>query len=63
MYITMIILNTCPKERCEPVIDGVIAYSDKGHMTQSFVKTLAPHIESDLMPLLKKTKSNKEDKK
>lgn len=53
----------CPKERCEPVIDGVIAYSDKGHMTQSFVKTLAPHIESNLMPLLKKTKSNKEDKK
>lgn len=43
----------CPTERCQPVIDGIVAYSDKGHMTQRFVKTLAPYIEADLMSLLK----------
>lgn len=50
----------CPAEKCEPVIGNVVGYFDKGHMTKSFVETLAPYIERDMMPLLEEAKKKRE---
>jgi peptidoglycan/LPS O-acetylase OafA/YrhL len=35
----------CRDDRCHIVIGGLIAYFDHGHMTKTFVKTLAPDVD------------------
>ncbi|WP_414054210.1 acyltransferase family protein [Macrococcus equi] len=51
----------CPDTFCEPVVGNVVAYFDKSHMTKTFVSTLTPYVEKDLIPILKKIKEQKEN--
>ncbi len=34
----------CDAERCHPVVGGLIAYFDHGHLTATFARTLAPEV-------------------
>ncbi|WP_367305188.1 SGNH hydrolase domain-containing protein [Macrococcus equipercicus] len=48
--------HICPDTLCRPVIGNVVGYYDTGHLSVSFVNTLVPYIEEDLIPLLNKVK-------
>ncbi|WP_414044855.1 acyltransferase family protein [Macrococcus equi] len=51
----------CPDEYCEPVVGNVVAFFDKSHMTKTFVSTLTPYVEKDIIPLLEKKNSKDEE--
>ncbi len=38
----------CPTERCEPVRDGMVLYSDQDHLTDTFSRSLAPLLDDQL---------------
>ncbi|MFC7400966.1 acyltransferase family protein [Citricoccus sp. GCM10030269] len=38
----------CPEEVCSPVIGGVLLYRDSHHITATYARTLAPHLERAL---------------
>lgn len=42
----------CPTERCAPVIGDVIVWRDKHHITATYARTLASHLEAALVPYL-----------
>ena len=42
----------CPTEKCEPVIGGVLVYRQGSHLTDTYVRTLAPRLHAALAPLL-----------
>ncbi|WP_152192667.1 acyltransferase family protein [Georgenia satyanarayanai] len=43
----------CPREDCVPVVGGVLTHSDSHHLTATYVRTLAPHLEEALAPLVR----------
>ncbi|WJP98218.1 acyltransferase family protein [Macrococcus bovicus] len=49
----------CDEEVCRPVIGNVMVYVDNGHISRSYMETLSPYIEKDLIPLLKKAKAKR----
>ncbi len=38
----------CPRERCSPVIGGVLVYRDNNHITATYAATLAPRLGAAL---------------
>jgi hypothetical protein len=34
----------CDDELCHPVVGGITAYFDHGHLTATFARTLAPEV-------------------
>ncbi|RKN15287.1 acyltransferase [Micromonospora musae] len=38
----------CPRERCAPVIGGVLVYRDNNHVTATYMATLAPRLATAL---------------
>ncbi|MER5319769.1 acyltransferase family protein [Streptosporangium roseum] len=38
----------CPAERCRSVIGDLMVYSDKGHITATFMRSLAPAVEKEV---------------
>ncbi|MBE3074642.1 MAG: acyltransferase, partial [Actinobacteria bacterium] len=51
---TVVDVNTllCPRRVCLSVIGGVIVFSDHGHLTKTFARTLAPEITSSVLKRL-----------
>lgn len=51
----MIDLNDyiCGPEACNPVVGGVYVYRDNAHMTRTFVETLTPYLERELVAALR----------
>lgn len=43
----------CSEIKCDAVIGGVIVNRDENHLTNTFSKTLAPYIETEIVSLLK----------
>jgi peptidoglycan/LPS O-acetylase OafA/YrhL len=44
----------CGEKVCPTVDNGVVMYRDDNHLTGRFAETLAPALEADLLPLLKR---------
>ena len=42
----------CPRDECLPVIGGVLTYSDHQHISATYSRTLAPHLEAPLEELV-----------
>ena len=42
----------CAPDRCNPVVGGVAVYRDNAHMTATFIDTLRPYIERELVSAL-----------
>ncbi|MGI5153117.1 acyltransferase family protein [Plantactinospora sp. CA-294935] len=42
----------CPRQRCAPVIGGVLVYRDNQHLTATYAGTLAPRLRSALERIL-----------
>lgn len=42
----------CPRDRCAPVIGGVLVYRDNNHLTATYAATLAPRLATALEGLL-----------
>ncbi|MEU4834286.1 acyltransferase family protein [Streptosporangium sp. NPDC023615] len=38
----------CPRDRCPSVIGDLMVYSDKGHITATFMRSLAPAVEKEI---------------
>ncbi|MGO1851130.1 acyltransferase family protein [Microbacterium sp.] len=43
----------CAPDRCNPVVGGVAVYRDNAHMTATFIETLRPYIERELVDALR----------
>ncbi len=41
----------CPDTTCHPVVGGLIAFFDHGHLTATFARTFAPELDAALAPL------------
>jgi hypothetical protein len=39
----------CTKDECPPVIGNVVVYRDQHHLTETFVNTLTPYLEKELL--------------
>jgi len=39
----------CSKDECPPVIGNVVVYRDQHHLTETFVNTLTPYLEKELL--------------
>lgn len=39
----------CTKDECPPVIGNVVVYRDQHHLTETFVNTLTPYLERELL--------------
>ncbi len=42
----------CPRETCAPVVGGVVVYRDTNHLTDTFVRSLAPFLGSAIDRML-----------
>jgi len=42
----------CAADACEPVVGGVVLYRDQGHLTDTYVSTLTPYLEKELVKRL-----------
>lgn len=42
----------CTAETCAPVVGGVVLYRDQGHLTDTYVSTLTPYLETELVKRL-----------
>jgi peptidoglycan/LPS O-acetylase OafA/YrhL len=42
----------CPKSKCAPVIGDVLVYRQGSHVTNTYARTLAPHLTSELARVL-----------
>ena len=43
----------CTKDECPAVIGNVVVYRDAHHLTETFVNTLAPYVEKELLKVMK----------
>jgi peptidoglycan/LPS O-acetylase OafA/YrhL len=43
----------CTKDQCPPVIGNVVVYRDSHHLTETFVTTLVPYLEKELLRVMK----------
>ncbi|MBS0616599.1 MAG: acyltransferase [Spirochaetes bacterium] len=43
----------CTKDLCPPVIGNVVVYRDAHHLTETFVRTLVPYLEKELLRTMK----------
>lgn len=43
----------CTKDECPAVIGNVVVYRDAHHLTETFVNTLAPYVEKELVKVMK----------
>jgi peptidoglycan/LPS O-acetylase OafA/YrhL len=41
----------CPHEACPPIIDGVLVYADRSHITATASRALAPRVEQQMIKL------------
>ena len=46
----------CAPDRCNPVVGGVAVYRDNAHMTSTFIETLRPYIERELVGALSRAR-------
>ncbi|MGH3468118.1 MAG: acyltransferase family protein [Thermocrispum sp.] len=44
----------CPGDQCPPVIGNVLVYRQGSHLTRTYVDTLAPRLEEQLAPFVKR---------
>lgn len=44
--------HLCPDDRCPVVAGNIVMYSDRHHMTNTFVRTLTPYLASALTPIM-----------
>ncbi|MGL5859016.1 MAG: acyltransferase family protein [Angustibacter sp.] len=44
----------CPRDRCAPVIGNVLVYRQGSHITASYIRTLAPVLGEQLIPLVRR---------
>jgi|SRR5690625_217323 len=53
---TMIDLNkyVCPTEVCAPVVGNVLVYRQASHLTDTYIRSLRPALERELVPAVKK---------
>jgi peptidoglycan/LPS O-acetylase OafA/YrhL len=42
----------CTKDECPAIIGNVVVYRDAHHLTETFVKTLVPYLEKDLLKVM-----------
>lgn len=42
----------CTADTCKPVVGGVVLYRDQGHLTDTYVATLTPYLEKELVKRL-----------
>jgi hypothetical protein len=42
----------CDQDRCHAVIDNVVTYRDRDHLTSTYVSRLAPVMEEKLLQIL-----------
>ena len=42
----------CTADTCAPVVGGVVLYRDQGHLTDTYVSTLTPYLETELVKRL-----------
>ena len=43
----------CAKDQCPPIIGNVVVYRDAHHLTETFVRTLTPYFEKELLRTMK----------
>ena len=43
----------CTKDQCPPIIGNVVVYRDAHHLTETFVTTLVPYLEKELLRVMK----------
>ena len=41
----------CDDGTCSPVVGGVLVYRDHHHLTRTYVMTLAPYLEQQLLSI------------
>ncbi|MDT0202924.1 SGNH hydrolase domain-containing protein, partial [Nocardioides sp. AE5] len=45
----------CPEEQCVPVIGNVLIYRQTSHLTDTYVRSLAPRLAGQLVPIVEET--------
>ena len=43
----------CTKDQCPPIIGNIVVYRDAHHLTETFVTTLVPYLEKELLRVMK----------
>ncbi len=43
----------CTKDQCPPIIGNVVVYRDAHHLTETFVTTLVPYLEKELLRVMR----------